>query len=468
VSANKNSILHGILKSATLFRDLNNGPWMIAPIDKRSVSVPLNPRRMETRLLVSRWVPNRSSASDLDDIIQALAQRALTAPIKEPFIRLGRMADEVYLDLARDDSLCVRVRAGEWELIQASPVPFYRPKGMLALPVPSRDHEDLAAELGRVVRSSRRPDTVLIAAMLIGMTNPRIPQMVLELHGAQGSGKSTLTKFLRACIDPNTAPVRRVPRDERDLFVWAGNTWVLGIDNASSLPPWFSDAACSIATGGGFATRLLYTDDQEAIFNVRRPIILNSIHPVILRPDLQDRALSIGLPEIESGSRQTEAELSAGFSDAQPRILGAMLDCTAAALLMENCINPPTLPRVADWFKFVLAAAEGPSAGFDPDEFASFYQLNREAVHQIAIDSSPIGRVVFQFAQQRRNWMGTFSKLLGILNGWVKARDRAFDWPRTPEALRHALDRISPDLAREGVTRDRERQVTLAVTGEST
>jgi hypothetical protein len=34
---------------------------------------------------------------------------------------------------------------------------------------------------------------------------------------------------------------------------------------------------CCLATGTAFAPRLLYTDDEEAIFSAQRPIIINAI-----------------------------------------------------------------------------------------------------------------------------------------------------------------------------------------------
>jgi hypothetical protein len=37
------------------------------------------------------------------------------------------------------------------------------------------------------------------------------------------------------------APVRALPRDERELFIAASNGHVLAFDNLSSLPPWLSD-----------------------------------------------------------------------------------------------------------------------------------------------------------------------------------------------------------------------------------
>ena len=62
-------------------------------------------------------------------------------------------------------------------------------------------------------------------------------------------------------------PIRRLPREDRDLMISANNAFVLAFDNVSTIPPSISDALCSLATGGGFGTRELYTDDEEKLFD---------------------------------------------------------------------------------------------------------------------------------------------------------------------------------------------------------
>jgi hypothetical protein len=40
----------------------------------------------------------------------------------------------------------------------------------------------------------------------------------------------------------------------------------LAFDNLSGLPAWLSDALCRLASGGSFAVRQLYTDDDDVPF----------------------------------------------------------------------------------------------------------------------------------------------------------------------------------------------------------
>jgi hypothetical protein len=118
---------------------------------------------------------------------------------------------------------------------------------------------------------------VLVVAWLLGALRAGGPYPVLAIAGEQGSAKTVLSKLLRALIDPSVAPVRALPRDERELFIAASNGHVLAFDNLSGLPPWLSDTLCRLTSGGAFSTRRLFTDQDEILFAAARPIILNGI-----------------------------------------------------------------------------------------------------------------------------------------------------------------------------------------------
>jgi hypothetical protein len=121
---------------------------------------------------------------------------------------------------------------------------------------------------------------VIVVAWLLACFRDRGPYPVLAIAGEQGSAKSTFSAMLRKLIDPNAAPLRALPREERDLFIAANNGHVLAFDNVSGLPPWLSDALCRLATGASFAVRQLYTDQDEMLFQAARPIILNGIEDI--------------------------------------------------------------------------------------------------------------------------------------------------------------------------------------------
>ena len=64
------------------------------------------------------------------------------------------------------------------------------------------------------------------------------PYPLLAISGEQGSAKTVLSKLLRALVDPNVAPVRALPREERELMIAAHNGHLLAFDNLSGLPAW--------------------------------------------------------------------------------------------------------------------------------------------------------------------------------------------------------------------------------------
>ena len=96
-------------------------------------------------------------------------------------------------------------------------------------------------------------------------------------------------------------------------------------DNLSSIQEWLSDGLCQLATGGGFSTRQLYSDGEEALFAYKRPIILTSIEDVANRGDLLERPLILRLPPIEESERRTRAQLNSDFDAASPKILVRLL-----------------------------------------------------------------------------------------------------------------------------------------------
>src|SRR3974390_2405677 len=169
------------------------------------------------------------------------------------------------------------------------PVRFRRTPGMLPLPVPERGGS--IETLRSFLNLPSGDGFVLIVAWLLAALRSGGPYPLLAISGEQGSAKTVLSKLLRAVVDPNVGPVRALPREERELMIAANNGHLLAFDNVSGLPGWLSDALCRLASGGSFAVRRLYTDDEEVLFQAARPTLLNGIEDVIGRPDLADRAI---------------------------------------------------------------------------------------------------------------------------------------------------------------------------------
>ena len=207
--------------------------------------------------------PSSEALQSALNVIEAKAH--FDAPERIVHIRVGGLDGRLYLDLVDETWRAVEIDATGWRVIDNPPVRFRRAAGMQPLPMPvcGGSIETLRSFLN--VKTDA--DFVLVIAWVLAALRNRGPYPVLVLSGEQGSAKSTFAAILRALLDPNTAPLRALPREDRDLFIAASNGHVLAFDNVSGLPAWISDTLCRLATGGGFAVRQLYTDQDEVLFD---------------------------------------------------------------------------------------------------------------------------------------------------------------------------------------------------------
>jgi hypothetical protein len=387
--------------------------------------------------------PTDKALSEALAVLEARAQfSGASLPV---FLRVAAAGDDaVYLDLGTAEWEAVEITASGWRIVSDAPVRFRRTRGSEPLPYPvsGGSVNDLRAFL-----NVDEPSFRLVVGWLIGALHPTGPYPVLVLHGEQGTGKSTLSKVLRSLTDPSSTSLRAQPRDVRDLAIAAANNWVFALDNLSYLSRWLSDALCRLATGGGFATRELYTDTDEMVFDIKRPVILNSIEELVTQSDLLDRSLNVELAPITDNKRQTEAEFWRDFEKARPSILGVLLDAVAAALRNRWTVELTARPRMADFAIFVTAAEE--VLDWHAGTFLEAYERNRDDASHLALESSVVGQAIV--SGRFIDWSGTAGQLLSeLIPPLDPAGRRQPGWPRTARALRGQLNRIVPNLRRAG------------------
>jgi len=321
-----------------------------------------------------------------------------------------------------------------------------RSSSIVALPAPVAGGS--IDTLRRFINVRDDRDWQLLVAWLVAAFRPRGPYPVLVLHGEHGAAKSTVARLLRALIDPSASPLRSDPRNPHDLMIGASNGWIVAYDNLSGLPTWLSDALCRLSTGGGFATRELYSDNEETIFEAQRPVILTGIEELATRGDLLDRALVVSLPTIQESERCSERELWADFERLRPSILGALLEVAACAVRELPTTHLDATPRMADFAEWIVAAE--PALPWAAGDFLASYSGNRGEANELTIEESPIGHSVRELAQ--RGFEGTAEDLLERLEGIAgEAATRRREWPKSPRALSGKLRRIAPNLRALGV-----------------
>lgn len=394
---------------------------------------------------VTRSAPSGQAFGSALNVLEARAH--FEGPERQVFGRVGGIAGRLYLDLADDLWQAVEISPEGWCVIADPPSRFRRPAGMRPLPIPVTGG---AIEwLRPFVNVRSESDFVLIVAWALAALRDRGPYPILVLCGEQGSSKSTLAAILRSLVDPNVAPLRTLPRDDRDLFIAAGNGHLLVFDNVSNLPGWLSDSLCRVATGGGFATRQLYTDRDEVLFEGARPMILNGIEEMVNRPDLADRSIFVTLDHIPEAGRRTEGELWKLFYELRPAIMGSLLDAVAHGLKRMSASRVQSLPRMADFANWIMAC-EG--ALWPAGTFNEAYHHNRKGAVDELIDADPVANAARRLMATRERWTGTASDLLAAMRSGAGIKD--LNWPDSPRALAGRLRRATTVLREIGVAID--------------
>src|SRR6266545_3884930 len=422
----------------------------------------------------TRGSPGSQAMQDAIEVLAGMAE--YDGPERAVYIRHASHNGAVYLDLGDPVWSVVEVTATGWSIVPEAPVRFWRPRGYGALPAPQPGGAlaDLRQYLN--VDDDGWP---LVEGWLVGTMAPTGPYLILGLLGSQGSAKSTTARVLRELSDPNAVPLRRPPRDERSLAIAATSQRLVAFDNLSTVPEWLSDVLCTLATGGGFAARELYTDADERLFEfAQQPVMLTSIEDVIVRGDLLDRSLLAYLPPVAGHRRRAEAELQREFRAAQPKLLGALLDAASTALRRAPGIQLDRLPRMADAAVFITAA--GPALGLpEGATFLGLHEDNQAEANEIAVNASLVGRAVRHLAELAElgklpaldgRWQGTARELLALLNEHTPAEARSVkEWPPDPTRLAGKLRSIQPALAgvgievtfERGTNRSRERRIAI-------
>jgi hypothetical protein len=415
--------------------------------------------------------PSSEAMRGAIEVLEAEAQ--FDGPTEQVWIRVASIIDPndpdretFYIDLCNDRWQVVQIDRDGWRVLDTSPVKFRRTQGMLPLPVPVRDGtRDLLRSFVNIPApndknqpdsdwNKNQPDSdwMLFVAVLTAAFRPYGPYPVLEVNGEQGCAKSTTSRVFRACVDPHKVMLRSMPKEDRDLMISANNCWCQAFDNLSRLPEWLSDALCRQATGGGFSTRALYTDEGEVHFDTMRPVLLTGIANVAERDDLGDRLIRIVLPVIPDENRREEKSFWREFEASLPKILGAILDVVVGGLKALPDVHVKSLPRMADFGRW--GEAVGRALGWKDGAFLEAYKANRSEASAQALEDSAVATAVRTLMKDRDAWEGIATELLTALSalaGDAVVKDKERRWPKTGRGLAGQLRRLAPLLRRVGI-----------------
>lgn len=398
--------------------------------------------------------------NQLKEIISIQRGKAkFEASEKQVYFRTAAISETLtFIDLADEQGTIIKVNPAGWSIADKPDVIFFRPANIQPLPIPDKNG---SIELFRkFLNLKNESDFILIKSilpfMLRGRPGNRGSYLATNFTGPEGSAKSTAAKMIKSIVDPCTPEIRTPGSDVRDLFIAACRCHVLNLDNISHITRDYSDALCSIITGGGFARKLNYSDDEEMVFENCNPLLLNGI-TFKTAPDLMSRLIQIELESISDEQRKTEAELWEEFEKAKPEILGGVLTALSNALgEYEKNFNTPPLPRLADFGKFTIALERGNgwTEGATLEALKENYNSGLDGISE----ENPLFTILFDevYRTEKKRISGTAADILKILN--EKADDklqRLEIWPKTPAGLGSLLTRYINVLKSMGLIIER-------------
>lgn len=400
------------------------------------------------------------TAAQLDEVSRIHRSQAGESEEREVYIRnAAPTSDRSYIDLNDGQNTIIEVDADGWRVSENPPVIFKRPSSMGALPMP--DHGGSVESLKEVFNLEREEDfPVIITALayiLRGCPNSHGTYPVIVTTGREGSAKSTFMKIIKRLVDPGSPQTRTPTNDLKDLFIGANNALVYSLDNVSFFNQEMSDALCSLATGGGYARKMNYTDDEETIFDIRRVILLNGIS-FNIAPDLLSRSILIELrpPAVY----RTETEIWETVERINASVLGGLLTMISAAMRHEQIVKDEKnqseqddiQTRLADFKIFSIAFERG--QGWPEGMIISSLLAAQKDMLEEKASEDPSIQVIVNIVQEKGVWVGSASQLFNEINS------RSCDFnarPKSAVKLGLLLKRSYKVLESQGINITQER-----------
>lgn len=350
-----------------------------------------------------------------------------------------------YLFMGDEKNRVIEITPTGRRMLDKSPVRFWKTSSMSAFPEPVA-----GGDVNKLWEFCNIPkeNQPLVLAWLLECYRVDTPYPVLELNGVMGSVKSTTESRLRTLVDPSTVNLRTAPKSVEDIFVCAANNYLIAYENLSYLPAKWQDAFCTIATGGGSGGRQLFTNGEEYLVEVKRPIIINGIPSLITAQDLTERSIHLELPRVEL--YLCEGDLQKGFDAALPEIFGGLLDLFVKTLAKLPEVKTSGRERMVDFCR--LGEAMMQSMCHKKGTFLELYNENRKDSVIRSIESSPVASAILEMAEESAFdavFHGTYKELLDKLIQYKGGDNEG--WPKSEKGLANALKRNIPALQEAGV-----------------
>jgi len=452
-------VLVRLAGQAELFKNDHREPFARIPVDDHYEIWPVKSRDFKLWLTGKYYdeAGKGPNSEALNAALNTISAQAWRSEKKHKLhVRVAEYDGAFWYDLADDRWRAVKITAGKWEIVDNPPLLFRRYSHMQPQPDPDPDG-DLKQLLDFVNLQSDDLRLLYLCAVVTDLV-PGIPHIIKVFYGPQGAAKSTLSKVTRQVVDPSAAPTTRSYRDSREFVQHLAHNHVVVLDNLSGISPFLSDQICSAVTGDGDSKRMLYSDDEDVIYNFQRCFIINGINNVVVRPDLLRRSILFRLDPITLDRRKEERDFWREVEKARPGIFGGALNALAGAVQAYPSVRLEGLYPMADFTRWGAAVSE--ALGFGASAFLQAYSENIGRQNEEALANHPVAAAIMALMAGRGEWIGSPSELLEVLEKVAETERiniKAKSWPKSANSLSRRLNEIKPTLEAAGVNIEREK-----------
>lgn len=309
--------------------------------------------------------------------------------------RFAHVHDAIYIDMVDTKGSVIIVTEDGYSIKQSSETNIYFHRNGIGSPLPMPIDGGDYLSMFAPMNLKHRHDLILVATWPIVATIQGIPKPPLILYGPAGSTKSTMALMLKNLLAPDAQEGLKIKNNDAEIAQIIDKHDMPFFDNVTSVSQTIADLFCMAVTGGNFIKRKLFTDSDEVVYNLQKPILTTSLDIWTSAADLLDRCLFVELSFVDHASRKDKLSIIAEYNQNRGLYLDGFLKILAKTLKLCNDIHLDNLPRMADYYKWAYAASI--ALGFEENDFIEAYRQSRLKGQLHSLDQDGFGRLLVKF-----------------------------------------------------------------------
>lgn len=357
----------------------------------------------------------------------------------------------ILYDLNADENTSIWIHKGNCEVVETPSMIFGRQKTYQNQVEPdfTADLLKLPELVERHINLASPKDILMFCIYLVTcFMGMQINHPLLVCYGQKGASKSTTLRRIERIVDPKVIDLYSIPKSVEGLELRLSNSYLITLDNVSSLRRDVSDLLARAVTGGTVTKRKLYENTEEVIMNIHSIVAINSISLVAKESDLLDRSILLNLERINERHIRTEVELDQAFERDLPAILGCCFQLAAIACNDKKSVKTGKKTRMADFFD--MAVKVGRALGKSDKDIAYILWENQKKINSETLNENVIAQCLFQIMEGQSFYANSVSDLLGDIKAVAQFNNiSAMLLPNHPNVLSRKLNEIKSNLEQE-------------------